>query len=46
MPRDLEARAIRIDVFARRHDPQTLVPGAVLLRSLELPLAGTEPAPR
>jgi len=46
-PRDLEPpETIRIDVFARRHDPETLAPGAVLLQSVEAPLAATEQAPR
>jgi hypothetical protein len=36
---DLERpQAIRIDVFARRHDPQTLAPHGELLRSAELRL--------
>ena len=44
-PRDLEPpEAIRIDVFARRHDPETLAPHGELLRSVELPLEPT-PAP-
>lgn len=38
-PRDLEPpEAIRIDVFARRHDPETLAPHGELLRSVELRL--------
>ena len=45
-PRDLEPpAAIRIDVFARRHDPQTLAPSGVLLRSVELRLGDAPPAP-
>ena len=42
-PRDLEApESLRIDVFTRRYDPDTLAPGGVLLRSFELSL---DPAP-
>jgi len=42
---DLEApETIRIDVLARRHDPETLAPSGVLLRSVELRLAGDPPA--
>ena len=38
-PRDLEApESLRIDVFARHYDPETLAPSGVLLRSLEVPL--------
>lgn len=38
-PRDLEApEAIRIDVFARRHDVETLAPHGERLRSIELRL--------
>jgi hypothetical protein len=38
-PRDLEPpEAIRIDVFARLHDPETLAPHGELLRSVELRL--------
>ena len=45
-PRDLEPPdAIRVDVFARRHDPETLAPSGVLLRSVELRLGDTPPAP-
>jgi hypothetical protein len=45
-PRDLEEpEAIRIDVFARRHDPETLAPRGELLRSVELRLAGAPPTP-
>jgi hypothetical protein len=45
-PRDLEApESIRIDVFARRHDPETLAPRGELLRSVELRLAGAPPTP-
>jgi hypothetical protein len=45
-PRDLEPPdAIRIDVFARRHDPETLAPSGVLLRSVELRLGDAPPAP-
>jgi hypothetical protein len=45
-PRDLEApEAIRIDVFARRHDPETLAPHGERLRSLELRLEGAPPTP-
>jgi len=43
VPRDLEApESLRLDVFTRRYDPDTLAPGGVLVRSLELPL---DPAP-
>jgi hypothetical protein len=36
-PSDLEPHeTIRIDVFARRHDPETLAPHAERLRSLEV----------
>jgi hypothetical protein len=39
VPRDLEApEALRIEVFTRRYDPETLAPGGVPLRSFELPL--------
>ena len=45
-PSDLEPPdEIRIDVFARRHDPETLAPSGVLLRSVVLRLGGTPPAP-
>jgi hypothetical protein len=45
-PRDLEApESIRIDVFARRHDPETLAPRGELLRSIELSLEEAPPAP-
>jgi hypothetical protein len=45
-PRDLEApESIRIDVFARRHDPETLAPRGELLRSVELRLEGAPPTP-
>ena len=45
-PRDLEPPdAIRIDVFARRHDPETLAPSGVLLRTVELRLGDAPPAP-
>jgi hypothetical protein len=45
-PHDLEApEAIRIDVFARRHDPETLAPRGELLRSIELRLEEAPPAP-
>jgi hypothetical protein len=45
-PRDLEPpEAIRIDVFARRHDPETLAPRGELLRTLEVRLDGPAPAP-
>ena len=45
-PGDLEPPdAIRIDVFARRHDPETLAPSGVLLRSVELRLGDTPSAP-
>ena len=38
-PNDLEPpHSIRIDVFARRHDPRTLAPEGKLLRSFELRL--------
>jgi len=38
-PRDLEApESLRIDVFARRYDPETLAPSGALLRSLEVAL--------
>jgi hypothetical protein len=38
-PNDLEApHSIRIDVFARRHDPRTLAPEGQPLRSFELRL--------
>jgi hypothetical protein len=38
-PRDLEApETLRVDVFARRHDPETLVPHGELLRSVEIRL--------
>lgn len=41
-PHDLEPpEAIRIDVFARRHDPETLAPHGELLRSVELLLEPT-----
>jgi hypothetical protein len=41
MPRDLEPPdTIRIDVFALRHDPETLAPRGELLRSVELRLDG------
>jgi hypothetical protein len=41
VPRDFEPpEAIRIDVFARRHDPETLAPRGELLRSVELRLDG------
>ena len=44
---DLEPpEAIRIDVFARRHHPETLAPEGVLLRWVELRLVAAEPAPR
>lgn len=45
-PRDLEPPdTIRIDVYARRHDPETLAPHGELLRSVELRLgeAAAEP---
>ena len=43
-PRDLEdPESIRVDVFARRYDPDSLAPGGALLRSLVVPL---DPAPR
>jgi hypothetical protein len=43
---DLERpRAIRIDVFARRHDPRTLAPHGELLRSAELRLDAPAPSP-
>lgn len=39
-PSDLEPpHSIQIDVFARRHDPQTLAPEGKLIRSFELRLA-------
>jgi hypothetical protein len=45
-PRDLEPPdAIRIDVFARRHDSESLAPSGVLLRSFELRLGDARPAP-
>jgi hypothetical protein len=45
-PRDLEApETIRIDVFARRHDPETLAPRGELLRSVELRIEGASPTP-
>jgi hypothetical protein len=45
-PSDLEPpEAIRIDVFARRHDPETLAPHGELLRSVELRLGGAAAAP-
>ena len=45
-PSDLEPpEAIRVDVFARRHDPETLAPRRELLRSLEVRLEGAAPAP-
>jgi hypothetical protein len=41
---DLERpRTIRIDVFARRHDPQTLAPHGERLRSAELRLDAEAP---
>lgn len=44
---DLERpETIRIDVFARRHDPETLAPRGVLLKSVEVRLAGAGPAAR
>jgi hypothetical protein len=44
-PHDLEApERIRIDVFARRHDPETLAPRAERLRSVEV-LLDAAPAP-
>jgi hypothetical protein len=44
-PRDLEApEAIRIDVFARRHDVESLAPYGERLRSVELRLDAA-PAP-
>jgi hypothetical protein len=45
-PRDLEPPdVIRVDVFARRHDAETLAPSGVLLRSVELRLGDAPPAP-
>ncbi len=45
-PHDIEPpETIHIDVFARRHDPETLRPEGLLLRSLELPLVSAEPPP-
>lgn len=45
-PRDLEElESIRIDVFARRHDPETLAPRGELLRSVELRIEGASPTP-
>lgn len=45
-PRDLEPPdTIRIDVFARRHDPETLAPWGELLRSVELRLDGAAAEP-
>jgi hypothetical protein len=45
-PRDLEPPdTIRIDVFARRYDPETLAPQGELLRSVELRLDAATPAP-
>ncbi|MGH7286393.1 MAG: hypothetical protein ACREI8_00015 [Myxococcota bacterium] len=46
-PHDLEApHTIRIDVFARRFDAETLAPEGVLLESVEVPLTAGDPAPR
>jgi hypothetical protein len=46
VPRDFEEpESIRIDVFARRHDPETLAPRGELLRSVELRLGGAPPTP-
>ena len=43
---DLEQpETIRIDVFARRHDPETLAPSSALLRSVVLRLEDAPPAP-
>lgn len=45
-PQDLEPpETIRIDVFARRHDPETLAPHGELLRSVEVRLEGAGAAP-
>ena len=45
-PRDLEPpETIRIDVFARRHDPETLAPHGELLRSVEVRLERAGGAP-
>ena len=45
-PGDLEPpETIRIDVFARRHDPETLAPHGELLRSVEVRLDGPGGAP-
>jgi hypothetical protein len=43
-PRELEEpELIRIDVFARRHDPATLAPHGELLRSVEVRLGDGAP---
>jgi hypothetical protein len=45
-PHDLEAPdTVRIEVFARRYDPETLAPSGVLLRSLDAPLASAATPP-
>jgi hypothetical protein len=45
-PHDLEPpETIRIEVFARRHDPETLAPRGELLRSAELRLDGASAEP-
>src|SRR5262245_44623003 len=35
--------SLRIDVFTRRYEPDTLAPGGMLVRSLELPLDHAPP---
>jgi hypothetical protein len=45
--RDLEPpQTLRIDVFARRHDLETLAPHGELLRTLEVPISQVVSAPR